>query len=280
MKVIIDSGSTKADWVLLNQSATDKRSTTGFNPISTNPKAFLSDYAQHPFNLAEKVSDVYFYGAGCSTADGIQLAQKTLQPLFPRAEIHVETDLIGAALATAQGKPSVICLLGTGSNSCLFNGTKIIDQIPNLGFLLGDEGSGHALGKALLQAFFYRKLSHETNLLFQDTYQLTRRELIRKLYKNGTPNKTIASYASFVTENKELPDMQLIATDVLNDFITNHVLQYEITTSIPIHFVGSIAYLFRDRLEEILERHNRKVGTFLRKPIEGLVAHHQQLFDK
>ncbi len=275
MKIIIDSGATKADWVLLNQEATVHKSTSGFNPTSTNPTAFLADYRQQPFDLAEKVEQVYFYGAGCATELGIRLVQSTLQPLFPNAQIHVTTDLIGAALATSNGKASVVCLLGTGSNSCLFNGTKIIDQIPNLGYLLGDEGSGFALGKALLQAYFYRQLSHQTNVLFQDTYQLTRRDLIHKLYHEDSPNKTIASFALFVTKNKQLTDIQSIITNVLNYFINNHVSQYNLTTSIPIHFVGSIAYLFRDRLEEILERKDLKVGTFLRKPIEGLVNYHR-----
>ncbi len=276
MKAIIDSGSSKADWVFIdkNNSITSLE-TIGFNPLVTDSRQFIESFQNNPAKpKQEKVKQVFFYGAGCSTNESIQRTQNVLQLLFPAAKIMVENDLLGAARATYQGKPSVVAILGTGSNSCLFNGTKIIDQVANLGYLLGEEGSGYALGKEILRSFFYRELSPELTVAFQDTYQLNRNQLVHQIYSSSSPNRDIAAFSAFAVKNRTHSDIQTIVSGIFQDFVERNLQKYEITPSIPIHFVGSIAYLFRNKMEELLEERDMLPGVFLQKPIDGLSFYH------
>jgi len=275
MRVVIESGSTKADWRLWDDGHEPVRlHTTGFNPHTSDGAEFAKSFLDSPDAITEGVTDVFFYGAGCSTKPAIARVQARLEELFPGAIIEVNSDLLGAARATAKDQVAVVCILGTGSNSCLYNGTKIIDQVPNLGYLLGDEGSGFAIGRELLRAFFYRELDPQLTIRFQDEINQSRNELIRTLYANSSPNKIISAYTDFIVRNREHPDLRAIVRRVFDEFITRHIKKYTITPHIPVHFVGSVAYLFRDILESELEKNNLRKGTFLRKPIDALVAYH------
>ncbi len=275
MKIVIDGGSSKADWLYQTNQVATRIETLGFNPMLNNWEQFQASFLGHP-NKPEPstITEVFYYGAGCSTPTTISLAEKTLQTLFPIAKIHVDNDLIGAAKATSQGKPSVVAILGTGSNSCLFNGTKVIDQVSNLGYLLGDEGGGYAIGREILRAFFYRELPPELTVAFQDKYQLTRNKLVDEIYNSPAPNRKIASFAEFAVHYRAEESIQEIVLDVFQEFITKNLLKYQITTSIPVHFIGSIAYIFRDKLEYLLVKNNLLPGIFLRKPIDGLGRYH------
>ena len=276
MKIVIDSGSTKADWLFTNTNqGVTQIETIGFNPMLNNYEPFKASFQAHKNRPdPSTITEVFYYGTGSSTPKTISLAQKTLQVLFPNAKIHVDNDLIGAARATSQGKPSVVAILGTGSNSCLFNGTKVIDQVSNLGYLLGDEGGGYAIGREILRSFFYRELPPELTVAFQDRYQLTRNMLVDQIYNSPSPNRKIASFAEFAVHYRTEEAIQEIVIDAFQEFIRKNLLKYRITTSIPIHFVGSISYIFRDKLEYLLEKNNMLPGVFLRKPIDGLGQYH------
>jgi len=276
MKIVVDSGSSKADWLFVNSDqAVTHIETVGFNPMLNNHEPFRASFLAHENHPDPSlITEVFYYGAGCSTPTTISLAEKTLQSLFPNAKIHIENDLIGAARAASQGKPSVIAILGTGSNSCLFNGTKVIDQVSNLGYLLGDEGGGYAIGREILRAFFYRELPPELTVAFQDKYQLTRNKLVDEIYNSPSPNKKIASFAEFAVHYRTEESIQEIVMDTFQEFIHKNLLKYRITTTIPIHFIGSISYIFRNKLEYLLVKNNMLPGVFLRKPIDGLGLYH------
>ena len=276
MKLVIDSGSSKADWLFLNNNQVLSRiETLGFNPMLNNAELFKTSFLAHKNKPnPTSITQVFFYGAGCSTPQSISLAEKTLQDLFPNAKIEVENDLIGAARATSQGKPAVVAILGTGSNSCLFNGIKVIDQVTNLGYLLGDEGGGYSIGREILRSFFYRELPPELTVAFQDKYQLTRNKLVDKIYNSPSPNREIAAFAEFALHYRSEESIQEIVMDTFQEFISRNLLKYQITTSIPIHFIGSISYLFRNKLEYLLTKNSMLPGVFLRKPIDGLGQYH------
>ena len=275
MKAIIDSGSTKADFVFVGK---DRKiiqlKTVGFNPLATDYQPFIDSYINHPDRPTESVQEVFFYGAGCSTEQAISTAKEVLSQLFPEAKIQVQDDLLGAARATSQGKASMVAILGTGSNSCLFNGTKIIDHVSNLGYLLGDEGGGFAIGKEVLRSFFYRELPPELTIAFQDQYQLSRNQLIQRIYQSKAPNREIAAFAEFAVAHRSNPAIKKLVANVFQEFIDRNLKKYQVTTSIPVHFIGSISYIFRNRIEEILEQNHLLPGVFLRKPIDGLIEFH------
>lgn len=275
MKAIIDSGSTKADWVFIDSDGhSTKLQTTGFNPLATGSQAFTQSFLAHPDKPTQTVTEVFFYGAGCSTEQAIGIANDVLRQLFPEGKIHVHDDMLGAARATSRGKASMVAILGTGSNSCLFNGTKIIDHVSNLGYLLGDEGGGYAIGKEVLRSFFYREFPPELTVAFQDEYKLSRNQLIEKIYQSKAPNRDIAAFSEFAVKHRSDSAIKELVANVFQEFVNRNLLKYQITTSIPVHFIGSISYIFRNRIEEILERNNLLPGVFLRKPIEGLVDYH------
>lgn len=278
MKAIIDSGSSKADWVFIDRDQHHSYlETIGFNPLTTDAQQFMdSFYASKNKPNPEAINEVFFYGTGCSTQEAIDLVQNVLQQLFPKAKITVEHDLLGAARAVYQGKPCLVAILGTGSNSCLFDGIKIIDKIPNLGYLLGDEGAGFAIGKEVLRSYFYREFSPELTNTFQDQYHLTRNKLIQQIYNSSSPNRDIAAFAEFAVTHRAHQDIKNLVTGVFQEFVDRNLLKYKITPSIQVHFIGSIAYFFRDRMEKILEKTNILPGIFLRKPIDGLVQYHSK----
>ena len=276
MKIVIDSGSTKADWLISNTNRAPLQiETIGFNTMLNNVESFKASFLNHKKKPAtDNVTEVFYYGAGCSTQAAISLAKETIQSLFPQATIHIENDLIGAARAVSQNKPSVVAILGTGSNSCLFNGTKIIDQVSNLGYLLGDEGAGYAIGREILRSFFYRELPPELTIAFQDKYKLSRNQLVDKIYSSPTPNSIIASFAEFAVQYRSEESIKEIITDVFQEYITRNLLKYQITTSVPVHFIGSIAYMFQSKLAYLLTKNSLLPGRFLRKPIDGLGIYH------
>lgn len=278
MIAIIESGATSADWAFFDKSTIYHQfETIGYNPLSTKVDTFLKSFeANKPDQLGE-VSHIYFYGAGCSSPKAISLATATIKKLFPESQIAISNDLYAAARAVSQSKPSLICLLGTGSNSCLYNGHKIIDQVPNLGYLLGDEGAGFSIGKALLKAYFYRELPANLMVDFQDKYQLTRDKLIDTIYSSSAPNRDIAAFARFAVEAKDHSFIQSMISDVFDEFVQKVILKYQLAPNTPIHFVGTIGYIFQNRMEQILERNHLVPGQFVKKPINNLIEYHREL---
>jgi hypothetical protein len=276
MILVVDSGSTKADWqVVQNGQLADLYSTMGFSPFY-HTSAFIaghlatSDLVKLP---AREVTHIHYYGTGIHDENRAEIIRAGLQPLFPTASIHVVHDLLGAARATCGRSPGVACILGTGSNSCYYNGQQIVDNVPSLGFLLGDEASGAHLGKALLKSFFYRELAPELKEAFDTMYPEGGTAIKDRVYA-GNANVYVASFTYFLYEHRQHPQIKRIILNCFEEFVRRQVAKYEKAREVRVHFVGSIAWHFQDILRESLSNYGLKLGEIVRKPILKLAQYH------
>ncbi len=280
MIAIIDGGSTKCDWVILDNSGKPhlKTTTLGFNPniINTDFIGQEIDRNEELFFLKNHIEKVFFYGSGCGTAANALKVENEFVKIFPQAEIKIKEDMTAAAYAAYNGKPAIVCILGTGSNSCFFDGEKIRIDLPSLGFLIGDEGSGSALGKHLLRRFFMKKLPEDLERNFIKKYNLTIEDAIRNMYHNPRANAYLGEFNKFIAENKSHPYFQNMVFDEMKNFLDYQVLPYPEAGKIEINFIGYIAYIYEDILRSAAAELNLKIGKVVQKPIESLVDYHKK----
>ncbi len=276
MILIADSGSTKADWILgQNGKVISGYSTKGFNPFFHDRNFILAELNANSelSQIRRSIQELYFFGAGCSSPERNRHIQESLQEFFESAEIVVEHDMLGTALAVCDGKPGVACILGTGSNICYFNGTDIEPIHHGLGYILGDEGSGSYFGRKLLAWYIYGILPPELAERFRDAYHPDKEQVVKQIYQEKNPNVFLASFAPFLTENRAHPFItELIETGIAEYFKTN-VLSYPQSMELPVHAVGSIAWHFRDVFEATAWLHGIKTGTIIHKPVTGLAEY-------
>ena len=253
-----------------------KTTTLGFNPNIINPDFILQEIDKNEalFFIKNHLEKVFFYGSGCGTPDNAQKVRNEFVKTFPQAEITIKEDLTAAAYAAYNGKPAIVCILGTGSNSCFFDGEKIRVDLPSLGFLIGDEGSGSALGKHLLRRFFMKKLPQDLEQDFRDTYHLTIEEAIRSMYHNPRANAYLGEYNKFIAERKKHPYFQNMVFDELKNFLDYQVLPYPEAGEVEINFIGYIAYIYEDILRAAAAELNLTIGKVVQKPIDSLVDFH------
>lgn len=280
IKMVVDSGSTKADWAMLDQSGKiTELHTMGLNPYFHSAEKVFHELTTTEFATTiplAKIQEVHFYGAGCSDDLYVNIMQDGLKRVFPHAKIWVEHDLLGAARATC-GRESGICgIMGTGSNSCAYNGDIVTDNITALSHVLGDEGSGVHLGKLLLQKFFYRELSPTTLDLFNHAYPEGGRSIIHRIYGQDGQNVQIAQFAKFVIENKQTPEMKEIIEQAVTEYARRHLKKYADADKLPINLVGSVAGLLEDEIRSILKKEGLNLGRVVRKPLMALVDFHQK----
>lgn len=279
MILIIDSGSTKAHFVLLDKEGTVTEFTgKGFNPYYYGQREFyhlLKDELYVKVKSA-KADHIYFYGAGCSSDKNCNLVIQTLSEFFPSAEIHAEHDLYGAAIALFGHQQGIACILGTGSNSCLWDGRYIMENVPSLGYLLGDEGGGTYLGKILLTDILSGKADAEITLAFYDEYELDFSKTLEKIYREAHPNRFFSSLSLFVQKHIDNEYCRALVKRNFTDFIDKQVSQYTDYQSLPISFIGSVAFHYRGLLEEVFKEHGLTVGKVLQKPMEGLIEFHRK----
>ncbi|QOW10728.1 ATPase [Kaistella flava (ex Peng et al. 2021)] len=280
MIAIIDGGSTKCDWVILENSGKPhlKTTTLGFNPNIINPD-FIGqeiDRNQDLFFVKNHIEKVFFYGSGCGTAQNVKRVENEFIKAFPQAEVRIKEDMTAAAYAAYTGKPAIVCILGTGSNSCFFDGEKIRIDLPSLGFLIGDEGSGSALGKHLLRRFFMKKLPADLERDFIKTYNLTIEEAIKMMYHNPRANAYLGEFNKFIAEHKAHPYFQNMVFDEMKNFLDYQVLPYPESGEIEINFIGYIAYIYEDILRAAAAELNLTIGKVVQKPIESLVDYHKK----
>lgn len=280
MIAIVDGGSTKCDWVILENSGkiSQKTESIGFNPNIINADLIPQEIEKNPhlFLIKNQLDYVYFYGSGCGTAENALLVETQLQKVFPYAKVTVKEDLTAAAYAAYKGKPAIVCILGTGSNSCYFDGESIRRDLPSLGFLIGDEGSGSAIGKHLVRRFFMKKLPQDLHQEFVETYHLTIDDAIKNMYHNPRANAYLAEFNKFVIQRKQHPYFQNLVFDEMKNFFEYQVLPYEEAREAEINFIGSIAYYYEDILRAAAAELNLTVGHIVQKPIESLVEFHQK----
>jgi len=273
MILIADSGSTKADWIAgLNGSIHGTYHTKGFNPFFHDREFVLHELfnSQELTNIRNNISRVYFFGAGCSSPERNKIIAVALAEFFTRASIIVDHDMLGTALAVCEGKPGIACILGTGSNICYFDGKNISESRHGLGYVIGDEGSGSYYGKKLLAWYLYRILPDDIHQEFKRIYNLDKETIIRNIYLEPNPNVYLASFASFLSDHATHPFIEKLVYDGMNDFFSTNVLSYSESRKVPVHFVGSISWFFRDILHQVATQHGVIVGNIVRKPVTGL----------
>ncbi len=280
MIAIIDGGSTKCDWVILDKLGAVflKTETIGFNPNIIDAELIVPEIEKNNSLLSVKDSlqKIFFYGSGCGVPENRALVEKEFQKVFKNSEITVKEDLTAAAYAAYNGKPAIVCILGTGSNSCYFDGENLKRELPSLGFLIGDEGSGSAIGKHLLRRFFMKKLPEDLSHDFKEEYNLTIEDAIKNMYHNPRANAYLADFNKFVVERKSHPYFQNMVFDEMKNFLDYHVLPYEEARGAEINFIGSIAFYYEDILRAAAAELNLNVGKIVKKPIESLVEYHKK----
>lgn len=276
--LIADSGATKTHWKLIGINDSEDFYTAGISPFYLSVEeiiALLKDSL--PVTLTEKKIDcIFYYGTGCSQPDKIALVHEALQHVFNANIIAVEHDLLAAARATCGNEKGITCILGTGSNSCLFNGNEIEDNIPSLGFILGDEGSGAWFGRKLLQAYYYRELPEDLKNAFEQDFPFSKELILENVYGTKTPNAYVATFMPFLTNNQEHFYIHHLLLNGFTEFLQRMVLKYQNALSLPIHFIGSVAYLNQAVLLTALQKCNLKSGNIIKDPMQGLVHYHQQ----
>lgn len=279
IKLIADSGSTKTEWCLLYGGKKRIFITQGMSPYFVGGEQIQNILLQElkPQLGKVKIDRIYYYGTGCSNRENVKVVKNAIQYIFPGTEVSVDHDLMGAAKALCGDEKGIACILGTGSNSCYYNGNRIVKNSPGLGFILGDEGSGAYLGKKVIQYFLYHTFDRELHEKFQQKFAVTDEKILDAVYKKPLPNRYLASYAIFLAENRGHYMIENIIEDGLNDFFFNHVDKYRESRNLPIHFVGSIALGFKDVLSALCEQYQMKLGRVIKNPIEGLAKYHTVL---
>lgn len=279
MILVADSGSTKTEWkVLKNGIAQESKFSAGINPY------FLSD--NDIFDLLQKeISDlaayqfrkIYYYGTGCNTEAKNNTVKRVLSKFFSADEIFIGTDLLGAARSLCQNEQGIACIMGTGSNSCFYNGSVIVSNVSPLGYILGDEGGGAVIGRKLLSGILKKQVPQNIIDCFFETYKITPAEILENVYMKPFPNRFLGQFSKFISANIEVPELQDILISSFDDFLKRNVLQYPESKYLPVHFTGSIAHYFRSFIEDLLNRNNLKPGIITLSPMANLIKYHQNL---
>jgi glucosamine kinase len=222
------------------------------------------------------VEEIYYYGTGLGSPENAGIIKKTLKKIFPNTKIEARDDMLAAARALCGKKKGVACILGTGSNACFFDGKKMAKSSPGLGYILGDEGSGAYLGKKVLQYYLYNTFDEELRYRFDAKYVTNRVEILENIYKQPLPNRYLASFATFLAENRGHYMVENIIEDGLNDFFFIHLCKYNEIWKFPVHFTGGVAYGFRDVIKELCATYEFEPGNILQKPMEGLIKYHSE----
>ncbi len=278
MILIAESGSTKCDWVLLDGSGNElnRWKTIGFNPYFHTAEEIVS----HLSNTKEvetyrsQVRAVYFYGAGCNTSKLKMIIKNALDQVFIHSQNEIGHDLEAAAFSVYEGAPLIACIIGTGSNSCFFDGEKISENTPALAFILGDEGSASYIGKRLVTDFLYGKMPQDIACDFKDNYPFTKDEVIDRVYHQCHPNVYLASFGIFAGKHSKTPYIRNIVKEGFDTFIENHVACYSNANQVKVSFVGSVAQAYQGIMEECLRIRGFKLGEIVAQPIDSLVTYH------
>lgn len=278
MFIVVESGSTKADWMVINGAQEIVHSTKGFNPyFHTKQDILLELNAKIELDLIkEDVKEIFFYGAGCSTPELNEIIESGLKAFFVNAIIHVDHDLNACAYACYDDKPEIACILGTGSNSCYYDGEKAIEVVPALGYILGDEASGNYFGKKILADFLYGRLPDPMSRELE-VAGINKSVIIEHIYKKPNANVYIASFMPTLIRHKDLEYSQKIIRDGFQNFIGTHVKCYANYQKCEVNFVGSLADLLQQELREVCSENDISIGCIIRRPLDRLVKYHKGL---
>jgi N-acetylglucosamine kinase-like BadF-type ATPase len=281
MILVVDSGSTKTDWIALDNEGEEifSTQTLGLNPQMLSNE-ILNERIKNNFDIYKNrklVNKLFFYGAGCGVKDTQNRILKVFKSIFVNSEFDIKEDTYAAVYsAVDKGVPSIVNIIGTGSNCSYYDGKNVIQKVQSLGYVLMDYASGNYYGKYLIRAYYFNKMPESLRDEFSNNYDLSPNSIKNKLYREENPNTYLAGFARFLIENKSNEYFKEIIFKGLERFIDYQILQYDDFSKVDIHYVGSIAYYLKDEITKIGKKYNLKTGKFIQRPITGLVDYHKR----
>ncbi|HOA39113.1 MAG TPA: N-acetylglucosamine kinase [Flavihumibacter sp.] len=277
--LIADSGATKCEWAVVDKEKSRKTVfTQGISPYFLNGPQIQDLVKRELLPAIGKfnITDIHYYGTGCKAIENRKMIAKALGGVFSGAKVTVDIDLLAAARSVCGHDKGIACILGTGCNSAYYNGNKIAKNSPGLGYVLGDEGSGAYLGKKVLQYYLYNTFDEELRYRFDEKFKMNEDEILDRVYKQPLPNRFLASFTMFLAENRGHFMVENIIEDGLNDFFFYHLNKYNESWKYPVHFVGSVAFGFRDVIAELCNSYEFELGKIVQNPMGGLITYHAQ----
>lgn len=279
MILIADGGSTKADWIAINNEKKEefRVRTLGLNPAVV-PEEELNNRIINMFqliNIKEDVTEIHFYGAGCGTPKPAAILKNILENIFVNARVVVSEDMLAAVYAATGKEPAMVCILGTGSNSCYFDGQNMNMLVPSLGYILMDEASGNYFGKKLIIDYYYKSMPEDISIKFENEFNLDADYIKKNIYKEANPNMYLASFAKFMFDFKDDEYIKSLIKKGFQEFFKYRVLPYNINSKTPIYFIGSIAHYFRDILESVANNNSLQITDVIQRPIDSLLEYHK-----
>lgn len=282
MKLIVcDSGSTKADWMVAEHGKVIAEfSTMGFNPFFHDAEKVFSELSKNESALKfrNEKAVIYFFGAGCSSLQRNEIIRTGLQKFFSVADITVDHDMLGAALAACGNSAGLVCILGTGSNTAYYDGKNLSETIHGLGYIMGDEGSGSYYGRKLITSFLYRIMPEDLRKKFFEKYNMTKEVMNENVYHRPNANVYLASFSPFLSENKNHPWIQQLVLKGMKEFYETNIISYPEHKTSPVHFIGSIAYHFSDILHSVADEFGFRIGKIIVRPVEELMRYYLEKF--
>ncbi|MXN90641.1 N-acetylglucosamine kinase [Flavobacterium sp. Sd200] len=280
MKLLVDSGATKADWIALDDNGNRlfTTQTLGLSPEVINKQEALERLEARfdIYNNRKEVTNLFFYGAGCGTDRMKKYMTGVFKEFFPNADVSVREDTYAAAYATnPNNEKAIICILGTGSNCSYFNGEELEQKVQSLGYIAMDDCSGNRFGRDLVRAYYFNKMPQHLAEKFESEYNLDPDIIKHNLYKEPNPNAYLATFAKFLIQNKDEEFIQKIIKEAMRVFVDNYIKQYDNAADVKVHFVGSIAFYLKAELAEVLGANGLTLGNVLRRPIDNLIEYHQ-----
>lgn len=279
MKLLVDSGSTKADWIAIdnNGKVLFTTQTLGLNPEVLNKEEII-DRLDDKFDISHnknKATFLYFYGAGCGTDRMKNFLTEVFQQYFSNAAVSVHEDTYAAVYATTpKNEKAIVCILGTGSNCSYFDGNVLHQKVQSLGYIAMDDCSGNRFGRHLLRDYYFNNMPSDLAKEFEEEYNVDADYIKNNLYKEPNPNAYLATFAKFLIKHKEAESFKKHIYAEMESFVENYIMQFENYKEVPVHFVGSIAFYLKEELEEVLTKYDITLGNVLRRPIDGLIAYH------
>jgi N-acetylglucosamine kinase-like BadF-type ATPase len=278
--LIADSGSTKTDWILLEQGKTIKQiKTIGFNPYFQTRDEVSLEILNHLKpdlkNELIRIKEVHYYGTGCSTPDNNALIQEAISITLGVPKIFVNHDLLAAARALCKRDEGIACILGTGSNSCLYDGESILENVPSTGYLWSDYGGGSQIGKYFIRDYFEGRLPADLSKDFE-TAGYNREVILQNVYKQSVPGRYLASISNFVFANQSHAAVAKVLEECFDSFFEFQIEKYTNSHNYKVHTVGSIGFFYRDFIAKVAAKHNYKMGNVIKSPIDGLVEYHSK----
>ncbi|MBC7874151.1 MAG: N-acetylglucosamine kinase [Ferruginibacter sp.] len=278
VKLVAESGATRAEWCLINGSKKKTIITQGISPYFFTVEKIqelLQKELLAKLPLALHAESIHYYGTGMRNPENVKMLKRSFQKVFKTATIEINDDMLAAARALNGTGKGLACNLGTGSFCCYYNGRKIVRQTPGIGYILGDEGSGTYLGKKVLQYFLYNTYDEELRYRFDDKYKTTPVEVLENVYRKPLANRYLAGFTHFLAENRGHYMIENIIEDGLNDFFFTHLCKYKEIWTMPVNFVGSVAFGFKDVLQQLCHSYEFELGKVIKSPMAGLTAYHR-----